>query len=69
MHSLSTWGKEAEAAGVAVQAPQETKQGLLTGVWGPKGLSVCSMVLCTLKMVKRAFNEWPFVGVGLCLRP
>lgn len=45
---------------VTAQASQETKQGLLTGVWGPRRVSV----LLSLKMVKCAFNEWLLAGAG-----
>lgn len=42
--------------GVTAQASQETRQGLLTGVWGPKRVSVCPVALCSLKMVRCTFN-------------
>ena len=49
----------------SARASQEMRQGRLTGAWGPKGFSVCAVGLGTFEMVKRAFNGWLFVGVGL----
>ena len=46
-------------------SPSGDEAGASDGCMRAQGFSVCAVVLGTLEMVKRAFNGWLFVGVGL----